>query len=47
MRPVVRELIRRLNTLPDHAKRTQRLHPTTLALRRAVEQARAPSRPIP
>jgi hypothetical protein len=40
--PVVRELVRRLKTLPEHAWRTQRLAPPTLALRRSIEQARAP-----
>lgn len=42
--PVVRELIRRLRTLPDYAWRTQRLTPHTLALRQAVESARTPER---
>lgn len=40
--PVVRELIRRLRSLPEHAWRTQRLSVTTLAARRAIEQARSP-----
>lgn len=40
--PVVRELVRRLKTLPEHAWRTQRLAETTLAFRRAIEQAHAP-----
>lgn len=39
---VVRELIRRLKTLPEHAWRTQRLAPETLAARRAIEMARLP-----
>jgi hypothetical protein len=40
--PVVRELVRRLKSLPEHAWRTQRLAPQTLGVRRAVEQARSP-----
>ncbi|MBA3530919.1 MAG: hypothetical protein H0T73_03205, partial [Ardenticatenales bacterium] len=40
--PVMRELIRRLQSLPDHAWRTQALTPTTLGARRAIEQARSP-----
>lgn len=40
--PVVRDLIRRLRSLPDHAWKTQRLSPRALALRRAVEAARSP-----
>ncbi|MFN3982355.1 MAG: hypothetical protein ACK4SA_18420, partial [Caldilinea sp.] len=39
---VVRELIRRLKALPEHAWRTQRLSPQTLAARRAIEMARSP-----
>jgi len=39
---VVRELIRRLKTLPEHAWRTQRLSATTLAARRVIEVARSP-----
>lgn len=42
--PVVRELIRRLRTLPEYAWRTQRLAPNTLALRQVVETARTPER---
>lgn len=42
--PVVRELIRRISTLPDYARRTQRLAPLTLALRQTFEQARMPER---
>lgn len=42
--PIVRELMRRLRTLPDYTWRTQRLAPPTLALRRAIEQARTPER---
>jgi hypothetical protein len=42
--PVVRELIRRLKSLPEHAWRTQRLSETTLATRRAIELARSPER---
>lgn len=42
--PVVRELIRRLRTLPDYAWRTQRLSANTLALRQVVERARTPER---
>jgi hypothetical protein len=40
--PVVRDLIRRLKTLPDHVWRTTRLSPPTLAVRQAVEGARSP-----
>lgn len=40
--PVVRDLIRRLKTLADHVWRTNRLSPTTLAVRQAVEGARSP-----
>ncbi len=42
--PVVRELIRRISTLPDYARRTQRLAAATLALRQTFEQARMPER---
>ena len=42
--PVVRELIRRLKSLPEHAWRTQRLAGTTLATRHAIEVARSPER---
>jgi len=40
--PVVRELIRRMKSLPEHAWRTQRLSVPTLAARRAIEMARSP-----
>lgn len=39
---VVRDLIRRLKTLPEHAWRTQRLSPTTLKARQAIERAQSP-----
>lgn len=39
---VVRDLIRRLKTLPEHAWRTQRLSPTTLKARHAIERAQSP-----
>ncbi|GIV17516.1 MAG: hypothetical protein KatS3mg022_2951 [Armatimonadota bacterium] len=42
--PVVRELVRRIRLLPDHAKRTKRLSSTALALRQAVLQAYSPER---
>ena len=42
--PVVRELIRRLKGLPEHAWRTQRLSDSALAVRRAIEGARSPER---
>ena len=42
--PVVRELIRRLKSLPEHAWRTQRLSGATVAARRAIEAARSPER---
>jgi hypothetical protein len=42
--PVVRELVRRLRSLPEHAWRTRRLPPQALALREAVAQARSPER---
>lgn len=42
--PVVRELLRRLKTLPEHAWRTQRLPEQALRLRRAIEGARSPER---
>ncbi len=42
--PVVRELLRRLKMLPDHAWRTQRLPEHALRLRRAIEGARSPER---
>ncbi len=40
--PVVRELIRRVRALPEHAKRTRRLSPQALALRDALMQAQSP-----
>lgn len=40
--PVVRDLLRRLRSLPEHAWRTQRLSSHALAVRRAVEAARSP-----
>lgn len=40
--PIVRELIRRLKSLPDHAWRTQRLTQATLDARRTIETARSP-----
>lgn len=40
--PVVRELLRRLKTLPEHAWRTQRLPEHALRLRRAIEGAHSP-----
>lgn len=39
---VVRDLIRRLKTLPEHAWRTQRLSTTTLEARHAIERAQSP-----
>jgi len=42
--PVVRELVRRLRSLPEHAWRTRRLPQEALALREAVSQARSPER---
>lgn len=39
---VVRDLIRRLKTLPEHAWRTQRLSSTTLKARQAIERAQSP-----
>jgi hypothetical protein len=42
--PVVRELVRRLRQLPDHAKRTRRLSPAAIALRQAILQAHSPER---
>ena len=42
--PVVRELVRRLRALPEHAWRTQHLSARALAVRRAVESARSPER---
>lgn len=42
--PVVRELVRRIRLLPDHAKRTRRLSPQAVALRQAVMQAHCPER---
>jgi hypothetical protein len=38
----VRDLIRRLKTLPEHAWRTQRLSPMTLKARHAIERAQSP-----
>lgn len=40
--PIVRELIRQLNTLPQFAWRTQKLDPKTMALRRVLERAHSP-----
>jgi hypothetical protein len=40
--PVVRELLRRLKMLPEHAWRTQRLPEQALRLRRVIERARSP-----
>lgn len=40
--PVVRELMRRLKTLPEHAWRTQRLPQPALQVREALEHARSP-----
>lgn len=42
--PVVRELIRRISTLPEYARRTQQLSARALALRQAFDQARMPER---
>ena len=42
--PVVRNLIRRLRSLPEHAWRTQRLSNEAQAVRHAVENARSPER---
>lgn len=42
--PVVRALIRKLKSLPEHAWRTQRLPPEALAVRRTIETARSPER---
>lgn len=42
--PIVRELVRRVRQLPDHAKRTRRLSAPALALRQAVLQAYSPER---
>jgi hypothetical protein len=39
---VIRDLIRRLKTLPDHVWRTNRLSDRTLAVRQAVDVARSP-----
>ena len=40
--PIVRELIRRIKSLPEHVLRTQKLSPATLTVRRAIETARSP-----
>jgi hypothetical protein len=40
--PVVRELIRRIKTLPEHVLRTQRLTTISLAARKALDTARSP-----
>jgi hypothetical protein len=40
--PVVRSLITRLRSLPEHAWRTRKLPETAINLRRAVETARSP-----
>lgn len=40
--PIVRDLIRRYKTLPEHTLRTQRLSEPTLALRRVFDNARSP-----
>ena len=42
--PVVRELVRRLRQLPEHAKRTKRISPAAIALRQAILQAHSPER---
>jgi hypothetical protein len=42
--PIVRDLLRRARALPEHAWRTRRLPPPTLALRAALERARSPER---
>jgi hypothetical protein len=42
--PVVRELIRRVRTIPDYAWHTQQLAPATLELRQTLERARTPER---
>lgn len=41
---VVRELVRRIRQLPDHAKRTKRLSSEAIALRQAVLRAHSPER---
>lgn len=40
--PVVRDLIRRLKSLPEHVWRTKHLSPATLAVRQAIDTARSP-----
>lgn len=40
--PIVRDLIRRVQTLPDFAWRTQQVSSHTLALRRAIDTAHSP-----
>jgi hypothetical protein len=40
--PIVRELIRRIKSLPEHVLRTQKLSSATLTVRRAIETARSP-----
>lgn len=42
--PVVREMVRRLRQLPEHAKRTKRISPSAIALRQAILQAHSPER---
>lgn len=42
--PVVRELIRRLRSLPEYAWRTQRVSDRARAVRRVIENARSPER---
>jgi energy-coupling factor transporter ATP-binding protein EcfA2 len=40
--PIVRELVRRILALPEHAKRTRRLPDRAIALRQAILQAHSP-----
>jgi hypothetical protein len=40
--PIVRELVRRIRALPEHAKRTRRLPDRAIALRQAILQAHSP-----
>lgn len=42
--PVVRELVRQLNNLPEYAWKTNRISGQAIALRKAVEQAHSPEK---
>src|SRR5690606_38524849 len=42
--PIVRDLIRRVRTLPDFAWRTQQVTPKTISMRRAIDMAHSPER---